>query len=63
DKTVFKVRNGHSFTVQNVIHTEKKGKYNDKNIFVVKDRKKETLAIAYSDNLINFKIKKVLKPY
>lgn len=63
DRTVFKVRNGHSFTIQNVIYTEKKGKYNDKNIFTVKDRKKEILAIAQSDNLINFKIKKVLKPY
>lgn len=63
DKTVFKVRNGHSFSNQNIIHLEKKGNYNDRNILVVKDRKKEILAIAQSDNFINFKIKKVLKPY
>ncbi|MCX7758984.1 MAG: tRNA pseudouridine(55) synthase TruB [bacterium] len=63
DKTVFKVRNGHSFSSQNTIHIEKKGKYNDRNIFIVKDRKKEFLALAQSDNMINFKVKKVLKPY
>lgn len=63
DRTIFKVRNGHDFSSQNLIHIEKKGKFADKNIFVVKDRKKEILAIAYSDNLINFKVKKVLKPY
>ncbi|MCS7244190.1 MAG: tRNA pseudouridine(55) synthase TruB [Candidatus Calescibacterium sp.] len=63
DKTVFRVRNGHSFSNQNTIHIEKKGKYNDRNIFVVKDRKKEFLALAQSDNMINFKVKKVLKPY
>ncbi len=63
DRTVFKVRNGHNFLNQNLIHIEKKGRYADKNIFVVKSRKKDILAIAYSDNLINFKIKKVLKPF
>lgn len=63
DRTVFKVRNGHSFINQNIIHIEKKGKYNDRNIFMVKDRRKENLAVAQSDNLINFKVKRVLKPY
>ncbi|MEN3014553.1 MAG: tRNA pseudouridine(55) synthase TruB [bacterium] len=63
DKTVFKVRNGHSFSNQNIIHLEKKGIYNDKNIFIVKDRRKEILAICQSDDCINFKIRKVLKPY
>ncbi|MCS7165180.1 MAG: tRNA pseudouridine(55) synthase TruB [Candidatus Calescibacterium sp.] len=63
DKTVFKVRNGHSFTSQNTIYIEKKGKYHDRNVFVVKDRKKDFLAIAQSDDMINFKTRKVLKPY
>jgi len=63
DKSVFKVRNGHSFSNQQIIYLEKKGIYNDKNIFVVKDRKKENIAIAISNDTINFKVKKVLKPF
>jgi len=63
DRAIFKVRNGHDFINQHVIYLEKKGIYNDKNTFVVKDRKKENLAIAISNDTISFKVKKVLKPF
>ena len=63
DRAVFKVRNGHNFHKNETITIYKKGTLNDKNIFSVMDKKRTHLAIAYSDNDINFKIKRVLLPY
>jgi len=63
DKYIFKVRNGHHFTKSLTITLNKKGIYNDRNIFTVMDKKRNHLAIAYSDNDINFKIKRVLMPF
>jgi len=63
DKYIFKVRNGHHFTKSSTITLNKNGIYNDKNIFTVMDKKRNHLAIAYSDNDINFKIKRVLMPF
>ncbi len=63
DKYIFKVRNGHSFNKTSTITLNKNGLFNDKNIFTVMDKKRNHLAIAYSDNDINFKIKRVLMPY
>jgi tRNA pseudouridine55 synthase len=63
DKYIFKVRNGHHFTKISTITLNKNGIYNAKNIFTVMDKKRNHLAIAYSDNDINFKIKRVLMPF
>ncbi|MGC8733562.1 MAG: tRNA pseudouridine(55) synthase TruB [bacterium] len=63
DKYIFKVRNGHHFTKSSTINLNKNGIFNDKNIFTVMDKKRNHLAIAYSDNDINFKIKRVLLPF
>lgn len=63
DRYIFRVRNGHSFSKSSIIALNKNGVFSDKNIFTVMDKKRNHLAIAYSDNDINFKIKRVLMPY